>query len=207
MNHIVLLGDSVFDNAAYIAGGPDVVRQVRDLLPPGWRATLQARDGAVIAEVAQQLETLPSASHLVVSVGGNDALGEAALLDARVGSMAEALELLTSARDRFRSAYALMLDEVLTSRLPLAVCTIYEPQFPEALRRSLAATARTALNDAITREAFSCGVDCVDLRIVCNEDTDFAKSDRTIGRGGAKIAEAVLGFAALGRTRGLSITR
>jgi hypothetical protein len=33
MNHIVLLGDSIFDNAAYVAGGPDVVRQVRDNLP------------------------------------------------------------------------------------------------------------------------------------------------------------------------------
>src|SRR5688572_7849286 len=47
MNHIVLLGDSVFDNAAYVAGSPDVVRQLREIVPPGWRATLQARDGAV----------------------------------------------------------------------------------------------------------------------------------------------------------------
>jgi len=31
MNHIVLLGDSIFDNAAYVAGGPDVVRQLRDI--------------------------------------------------------------------------------------------------------------------------------------------------------------------------------
>jgi AraC-like DNA-binding protein len=42
MIHIVLLGDSIFDNAAYVAGGPDVVRQLRDTLPSGWRATLNA---------------------------------------------------------------------------------------------------------------------------------------------------------------------
>ena len=77
MPHVVLLGDSIFDNAAYVAGGPDVVRQLRDILPSGWRATLNALDGAVIADLPQQLQKLPSdATHLVVSVGGNDALGE-----------------------------------------------------------------------------------------------------------------------------------
>lgn len=29
MNHLVLLGDSIFDNAAYTSGAPDVVHQVR----------------------------------------------------------------------------------------------------------------------------------------------------------------------------------
>jgi hypothetical protein len=102
MNHIVLLGDSIFDNAAYVAGGPDVTRQVRDILPSGWRASLNARDGAVIADVTQQLQILPKdASHLVLSIGGNDALGDAGLLDQKVGSMAEALELIANVRERF----------------------------------------------------------------------------------------------------------
>jgi len=93
MPHIVLLGDSVFDNAAYVPGGPEVVQQLRAILPPGWRATLSARDGASIADLPDQLQKLPAgSSHLVVSIGGNDALGEAALLDAGVTSMAEALE-------------------------------------------------------------------------------------------------------------------
>ncbi|MGZ8470667.1 MAG: SGNH/GDSL hydrolase family protein, partial [Gemmatirosa sp.] len=34
MRHLVLLGDSIFDNAAYVRGGPDVVAQVRARLPP-----------------------------------------------------------------------------------------------------------------------------------------------------------------------------
>jgi hypothetical protein len=33
MTHIVLLGDSIFDNSPYTAGGPDVISQVRQLLP------------------------------------------------------------------------------------------------------------------------------------------------------------------------------
>jgi hypothetical protein len=36
MGHLVLLGDSVFDNAAYVGGGPDVVAQLRARLPTGW---------------------------------------------------------------------------------------------------------------------------------------------------------------------------
>ena len=47
MKHVVLLGDSIFDNAAYVAGGPDVVKQLRAALPNDWRATLNALDGAV----------------------------------------------------------------------------------------------------------------------------------------------------------------
>jgi hypothetical protein len=198
MNHIVLLGDSIFDNAAYVAGGPDVVRQLRDILPSGSRATLNALDGAVIADLPQQLQKLPSdVSHLVVSVGGNDALGEASLLERKVSSMAEALELISGVRERFRSAYARMLDQVLQRRLPLAVCTIYEARFPEAVTRRLAATALTALNDAITREAFARGVDCIDLRILCNDDRDFANPIEPSVHGGAKIAAAILTFATL----------
>jgi hypothetical protein len=42
MTHIVLLGDSIFDNAAYVASGPDVVRQLREILPSGWGARTPA---------------------------------------------------------------------------------------------------------------------------------------------------------------------
>lgn len=38
MTHLVLLGDSIFDNQRYVPGEPDVVRQVQEVLPPGWTA-------------------------------------------------------------------------------------------------------------------------------------------------------------------------
>src|SRR5918999_2600093 len=71
--HVVLLGDSIFDNAAYVAGAPDVVRQVRQRLLPGSKATLAAVDGSTIRDVRQQLRAVPEdATHLILSVGGND---------------------------------------------------------------------------------------------------------------------------------------
>ena len=33
MKHIVLLGDSIFDNAAYVEGGPDVITQLNPFCP------------------------------------------------------------------------------------------------------------------------------------------------------------------------------
>ncbi|HEX6372708.1 MAG TPA: hypothetical protein VF006_27555 [Longimicrobium sp.] len=38
MPHVVLLGDSIFDNASYVAGGPDVVTHLRGELPHGQRS-------------------------------------------------------------------------------------------------------------------------------------------------------------------------
>src|SRR3954447_24866153 len=74
-SHVVLLGDSIFDNAAYTHGGPDVITHLRRVLPVDWRGTLCAVDGATSRDVASQLPCIPTdASHLVVSVGGNDAL-------------------------------------------------------------------------------------------------------------------------------------
>ena len=70
--HIVLLGDSIFDNGAYVRRGePDVVRPLRDKLPAGAKATLAAVDGATAADVRRQLERLPAgATHLIVSAVG-----------------------------------------------------------------------------------------------------------------------------------------
>jgi hypothetical protein len=71
MNHIVLLGDSVFDNATYVKGGPDVIRQLQAKLPDGWSATLCAIDGSMVQHVKSQLSRLPhDPTHLVVSAGG-----------------------------------------------------------------------------------------------------------------------------------------
>lgn len=48
---VVLLGDSVFDNAAYVGGGSDVAQQLRTILTGDWQVTLLAVDGHVIADV------------------------------------------------------------------------------------------------------------------------------------------------------------
>jgi GDSL-like Lipase/Acylhydrolase family len=154
--HVVLLGDSVFDNKAYVAGGPDVIAQLRARLPTGWRASLAAVDGAVTADVARQLGRVPhEATHLVVSVGGNDALRQEPVLGEPARSVGEGLARLGTVAGRFRQDYRAMLAGVLARRLPTALCTIYDPRFPDPLRRRLALIGLALFNDAIVREAFS----------------------------------------------------
>src|SRR5215218_7903496 len=126
MAHVVLLGDSVFDDAADVGHAPEVRQQTEQALSSiKGKVTLLARDGAVIAGIAQQLRMVPrGASHLVVSVGGNDVLPEAGVLEATASSVADALQKLAVVGDIFNRAYASMLDEVSKARLPTAVCTI-----------------------------------------------------------------------------------
>jgi hypothetical protein len=192
MSHVVLLGDSIFDNAAYVGGGPDVVRHLREALPGGWRATLRAVDGAVTSGVARQLERLPAdASHLVVSVGGNDALGQSGVLDQGARSVAGAVDLLAGIRERFQRDYRAMLDAVLGCGRPTAVATIYDARHPDPLRQRLVVTGLTLFNDVITREAFARGLPLLDLRLVCAEADDYANPIEPSVQGGRKIAAAV----------------
>ncbi|HYG11879.1 MAG TPA: SGNH/GDSL hydrolase family protein [Pyrinomonadaceae bacterium] len=193
MGHAILLGDSIFDNAAYVgASDPDVVRQTQEQLPRGWQATLLAVDGSVIRGVRAQAEKIPAdASHLVLSVGGNDALGQVRLLEAPARSMAEALTMLARTGDDFEREYQLMLDALLARRLPTALCTIYNPRFADPQMQKLAVTALCIFNDAITRAAFARGLPLLDLRLICDDERDYANPIEPSARGGAKIAAAI----------------
>jgi hypothetical protein len=205
MNHVVLLGDSIFDNAAYTGGAPDVVRQVRQRLPYGSKATLRAVDGSTIDDVRGQLRLLPTnATHLIVSVGGNDALSSSDFLGAPARSTAEALLGLADIGDEFERRYYGMLTEVLAYELPTAICTIYYPRFPDATLQTLAVTGLTVFNDCIIRAAFVHGTPLLDLRLICTEEGDYADPIEPSAQGGEKIAKAVVkvvehGFAS-GRT-------
>src|SRR5438132_794900 len=156
MKYVVLLGDSIFDNAAYVAGGPDVVKQVQEQLPVGWKAVLRAVDGSVTRDVARQLESLPEGTGcLVVSVGGNDALNDGEILNQTAQSTAEVLSKLSEIADQFQRGYRAMLKAVLSHGWPTAICTIYDPRFPDPVLQKLAVTALTVFNDVIIREAFA----------------------------------------------------
>ena len=196
VSHVVLLGDSIFDNAAYVAAGnPDVVRQVRQRLPHGSKATLAAVDGSKMRDVREQLRRrLPlDATHLVVSVGGNDALGSSDFLTAPARSTAEALLGLADIGEEFERGYLAMLAGVLGRGVPTAICTVYYPRFPEAALQRMAVTALAVFNDCIIRAAFAHGLPLLDLRLICTEEGDYANPIEPSAQGGEKIARAIVG--------------
>jgi lysophospholipase L1-like esterase len=189
--HVALLGDSIFDNAAYVRGGPDVVTQLREVLPSGWTASLLAVDGAVIAGVARQLDRLPrDATHLVVSAGGNDALGHSDLLERRATSSPQVLGWLADAAEEFERQYRAMLALLLAQRLPLTLCTIYNGNLGAPVQR-LASAALAVFDDVILRVAAEHVLQVIELRLVCTSPSDYANPIEPSVAGGAKIARAI----------------
>lgn len=190
--HVVLLGDSIFDNAVYVPGGPSVIEHLRRILPASWEATLLAVDGATMSSIERQLQRIPgSATHVVLSVGGNDVLGHAAfIMSEPTDSYAAALAGIARIRDEFSGEYREMLGDVQAVGLPLAVCTIYDsvPGLDPAEQTGL-----SVFNDVITRHAIAAGVTLIDLRLTCNESTDYAPISpiEPSAAGGGKIARAI----------------
>jgi hypothetical protein len=192
MSHVVLFGDSIFDNARYVPGGPSVIEHLRRCLPAGWRATLLARDGATTADLDRQLGQLPAdATHLVVSVGGNDALDHSGLiLHEPAASFAEVLSRLAGIQEEFRQDYRGVLERVLAHGRPTTVCTVYDaiPGLSPGERAGLG-----LFNDMILRETFRARVPVIDLRLVCTDPGDYSASSpiEPSAVGGGKIARAV----------------
>jgi hypothetical protein len=199
--HVVLLGDSIFDNGVYVPGEPDVVRQLRSVLPPGWQASLLAVDGAVSGDVPRQLGRLPAdASLLVVSAGGNDALGASPVLGQAVRSVGEAVALLAGRQRDFAERYNAMVDAVTAKGLPTALCTIYDANYSPPQGRVITA-ALSLFNDVITRAAFIRALPLIDLRLICDRPEDYANPIEPSARGGRKIASAIAALAC-GTTQG-----
>jgi lysophospholipase L1-like esterase len=170
MTHVVLLGDSTFDNASYVRAGEDITSQLARQAPSGVKIALLAKDGAQLSDIAEQLSRVPrDASHLVVSIGGNDAFAASFLLREKVNTIEDAVSRLART----------------------ALATIYEPHFGEAAMRAAVGGALPLFNDVITRLAFRHALSLLDLRLICNEAGDFTSGIEPSAQGSRKIAAAI----------------
>ena len=210
MKHIILAGDSVFDNRTYVeVGEPDVRDQLADLLDDGDKATLIAVDGDMNNNVLKQLDNIPNdATHLFISIGGNDALMHIDAFKESVSTIGEALDSLNERVQEFEQDYIKMLTNVLKHRLKTTVCTIYNPHFEHSSldkiitmlpnnsnlkklqQRSM--TALPIFNNIIFQEAFNFGLPVMDLRLIFDSDEDYANPIEPSAVGGQKIARAIV---------------
>ncbi len=171
---------------------PDVVTHLRTLIPSDWKASLVAIDGSTAADLAAQLLLIPDdATHIVISIGGNDALLNSDILDMPVSSTAQALDIFAQRRLAFEAAYSAAIDAALGKNRPTTVCTIYNGNLPNDQAR-LARAALTIFNDVIFRVAFTRRLSVIDLGLVCTEPSDYANPIEPSGAGGRKIAAAIL---------------
>lgn len=193
MPHIVLLGDSIFDNARYTSGGPDVISQVRQFVPAGWQASLLAVDGSTTDDIPLQAKGVPAdASHLVLSVGGNDAIMSADILYAPAQSIAHALSALHDVSQKFEEKYRRAVEACRRLQLPMAICTIYNGCFPDPEYQRRISTALMVFNDVILRVGIEATLTIVDLRLICSSPDDYANPIEPSSMGGAKIARSLV---------------
>jgi hypothetical protein len=193
--HVVLAGDSIFDNDVYVPGEPGVLSQLKQSLPAGWVASKVAVDGDVIADVRRQVKNLPpGVTDLIVSVGGNDALGHAHLLEG-VRAPEHLSQIMQGPLAGFRAEYAAMLDHLLPFSARLQVCTIYTAiPFAEPLWRAYAPLAIAQFNQAIVAEAAARGVPVLRLDLACTEEGDYSGLSpiEPSAQGGQKIVDLIV---------------
>jgi lysophospholipase L1-like esterase len=191
---VVLLGDSILDNASYTHPEPDTTKVLERLLP-GWAVRCYARDGARMADVPAQLRQLSEQPGVaVLSVGGNDAVSHIGLLQRRGVSAADILADLLRIADDFAKRYEAVAAGVRERVDRTVLCTIYEVQLEPAPYARLARVPLAVLNDRIMRIAARLGADVLDLRSVCTEPSDFVLQIEPSAQGAAKIARAIAGL-------------
>ena len=193
---VALVGDSVFDNGAYVGAAPSVSQQLQSMLPADWEVTLLAVDGCLTKEVPAQLNKLPrGTSHVVVCTGGNDALQNMDLLNGATKSTAAVLDGFARRVGTFQATYKRMLSKLASLKIPATVCTIHFPHFedPELQRRAM--TVLSLFNDAIVLEATRASIPVLDLRFIFTKAADYANLYEPSAKGGKKLASAIAGLA------------
>lgn len=190
--NIVLAGDYIFDNAAYVIPGRSVAGCLVQQIGLLDRVTLLAEENATIEDVSGQMSGMPNdTTHVIISVGGNDAWGSLWLLDTPAASVKNALEKMCVVADIFRGRYRKMLVALAARDVPLVVCAIcnHSPGLSGAQSAALA-----VFNDVISEEAGRAGIPVIDLRVVLRVAEDFSSASPTgpSHLGSRKIAMAIV---------------
>jgi len=203
--HVVLLGDSIFDNAVYVSSGQSVSDHLRAALGDRAEVALLAVDGATTIDVPPQFDRIPhGATHLFLSCGGNDALLAKSYLDGAIvpdaipealrGALSEAgfdlLGVLSVIQQEFRRRYRRVVVSLVATGRPAAVCTVYD-RVPGLEPKYLAALS--LFNDVIISEAIRHRLSVIDLRPLCDQPSDYSDVSpiEPSGSGGLKIAGAI----------------
>ncbi|HKW38601.1 MAG TPA: hypothetical protein VJO54_12400 [Burkholderiales bacterium] len=183
IRHLVLLGDALEN----IDMGVDAAEDVLVPRPRNpWKLT--------VLEPPQVLErgwarAIPiDATHIGICLDGGWAIEASGLLRGSAQSVSGALETLADAADRFEEIFTSLVAAALEAGLPTVVCTLVPSRHGEPLRQRIAATALAIFNDRILRQAVAANLSVVDLRIVCDEEGDYATETLLSRAGVRKVA-------------------
>mmetsp|Transcript_22019 Transcript_22019/g.51669 ORF Transcript_22019/g.51669 Transcript_22019/m.51669 type:complete len:321 (+) Transcript_22019:88-1050(+) len=193
--HIVLLGDSTLDNSRHV----DVSIQkllAAECSAMGWECTFLAQDGANLDDVAmKQLGRIPdSATHVILSVSGNDLLRLLNELSADSFAPRAVYKAVTVRLDDICQKMRQVLQSVTAIGCHVACCTVYAPQFDQVLLKMLVSTSLAVHNGRIRKMARDMGLSLIDLAFICTQPSDFANALELSTRGGNKVASNLCRF-------------
>jgi lysophospholipase L1-like esterase len=191
-HRLVLLGDSILDNAPYTLPAPDTTAHLSGLLGSDWAIQRLAQDGARMRDLRSQVGGLTARpTHAVLSIGGNDAAEHIGVLERRGTSAAALLEELLAIAEEFGRRYEAAAREVAERADRTVLCTIYEVRLEPPLFARLARVPLALLNDRIIAIGARLGLDVLELRSICTEAADFVQQIEPSARGALKIAQAI----------------
>jgi len=192
---LVLIGDSILDNAPYTDYGKDTTSLLTQMLAPEWSVTLYAQDGDKMEHIEEQLRSFEDhAAIAVLSIGGNDVTSHIGLLERSAISYREVLSTFLHVADDFEQAYRSVAQAVSARADRTILCTIYEVQLDPPEFARLARVPLALFNDRIVRTGARLGLDVLELRDVCTEPSDFVRQIEPSTQGARKIAQAIASF-------------
>jgi hypothetical protein len=183
IRHLVLLGDAL-QNIDLGKGQAESTLVPRPRNP--WKLTVlqppevlrQSRVRAIPAEV----------THIGICVDGGWAIETSGLLKGRAQSIQDALDTLASAADEFENMFARLIAAAAEASVPTIVCTLVPARYAESSQQRVAATALAIFNDRVLRRAAAARLSVVELRLVCDEDSDYASETLLSHAGVRKVA-------------------
>jgi len=221
--NILLLGDSIIDNGSYVHDGElDVATHLKKLYSdhPNVSITNNAVDGDTMYDLEyNHLDTpdIEEASHIIVSIGGNDLLHNISFLqrtselskimgkDARIGKWG--VKELNPSRNRvfeetyfeiikpFTKQYETIVANLSIHRAKLLLCTVYEGDLVDSDEFSdvnnSSKTMVSLFNDIVYRTANKYGADVLELREIFVRPEDYANPIEPSHIGGGKLAKSI----------------
>jgi hypothetical protein len=183
IRHLVLLGDAL-QNIDLGKGQAESTLVPRPRNP--WKLTVlqppevlrQGRVRAIPAEV----------SHIGICVDGGWAIETSGLLQGGAQTIREALDVLALAADEFENMFARLIAAATEAGVPTIVCTLVPARYVEPSQHRVAATALAIFNDRILRRSIAARLSIVELRLVCDEASDYASETLLSSTGVRKVA-------------------
>ncbi|MDC0140738.1 SGNH/GDSL hydrolase family protein [bacterium] len=216
---IYLLGDSIIDNTPYVQKNEkDVVSHLNSMYKSSPQINIYNRavDGHTMKDLLDtQLsdEGLNEATNIVVSIGGNDLLGNLYfLIDAMglyQGQESKVFQRTTTRNKSFEDTYFEIIkpmqqeyESIVANlsnyRAKLLLCTVYEgdlvdtDEFNDVIYSSK--TMLSIFNDIVYRTAQKYNAEVLELRDIFVSPEDYANPIEPSHIGGEKLAKAIKGW-------------